>query len=57
MLLDYCNSLWSHGHYYAAVLAYMPAQLAIVFYHNIGVYFTLLIGANYKYADSNRRMD
>ena len=47
-MLDYCNTLWSQGYFYTAVLLYLPVQIATVFLHNITLYIALIIGANFR---------
>jgi len=42
--LNYANGLWAAGHFYAAVLVFLPFQVAFVMAHNFGIYATLVIG-------------
>ena len=44
MFLDYANTLWYSGHFYAAVLLYLPVQVAIVLSHNITLWIVLCCG-------------
>ncbi len=46
-LLDFSNGLWSTGHFYQAVLVFMPVQIAYVFAHNFGLWATLIVGNSY----------
>ena len=45
-MLTLCNALWFNGHPYAAVLVYLPVQVATVFANNCTVLLALVLGAN-----------
>ena len=47
-LLNLANGLWSTGHFYQAVLVFMPVQIAYVFAHNFGLWATLIVGNSYR---------
>jgi hypothetical protein len=36
--LQVANGLWNGGHFYAAVLLFMPVQIAYVMLHNITIW-------------------
>ncbi len=42
--LQIANGLWNSGHFYAAVLLFMPVQIAWVLLHNFQLWAVLVIG-------------
>jgi hypothetical protein len=43
IILNFANGLWESGHFYQAVLVFMPVQIACVLYHNITLWMAAII--------------
>ena len=42
--LEIANGLWNSGHFYAAILIFMPVQIMYVLFHNFNIWAALIIG-------------
>ena len=47
-ILNIANGLWANGHFYSAVLVFLPVQVGYVLAHNLPVWFTLILGNSYR---------